>query len=143
KATGSLNRWKKDAKYGKMVTAAPDAAYGGIDAYQKVINHPGVNLVILATPPGFRPIHLEAAITAGKNIFCEKPVAVDAAGARKCFELVGVSKSKNLAIVAGTQRRHQKGYIETVKKIHDGAIGEVRSTRCSWNGGGIWFHARQ
>jgi len=136
----------KHTKYGpfvKQVKVTPDTIYHGLDAYQKVINTPGVNLVILATTPGFRPIHLEAAIAAGKNIFCEKPVAVDAAGARKCFELVSASKSKNLAIVAGTQRRHQKGYIETIKKVKDGAIGDIRSTRCAWNGGGIWFHARQ
>src|SRR5581483_9385728 len=96
-----------------------------------------------ATPPGFRPVHLEAAINAGKNIFCEKPVAVDAAGIRKCFSLVSQAKSKNLAIVAGTQRRHQKGYIETIQKIHGGAIGDVVATRCAWNGAGIWFHERK
>jgi len=143
KSKGALANFKKNPKYSKQVTATPDTVYGGIDAYQKVINTPGVNLVILATPPGFRPIHLEAAINAGKNVFCEKPVAVDAAGARKCFSLVSAAKSKNLAIVAGTQRRHQKGYIETVKRIHDGAVGDVISTRCAWNGQGIWFHARQ
>jgi predicted dehydrogenase len=101
-----------------------------------------VNLVILATPPGFRPIHLEAVIKAGKHIFCEKPVAVDATGARKCYGLVDEAKKKNIAIVAGTQRRHQKGYIESIKKIQDGAIGELRAARCSWNGQGIWFHDR-
>jgi predicted dehydrogenase len=128
-------------KYTKQIKVTPDTTFGGLDAYEKVINLS--DLVILATPPGFRPYHLEAAIRAGKNIFCEKPVCVDAAGARKCYTLAEESKKKNLAIVAGTQRRHQKGYLETIKQINDGAIGEVVSARCSWNGSPIWFHDRE
>jgi myo-inositol 2-dehydrogenase/D-chiro-inositol 1-dehydrogenase len=142
RAKGALNNWKKNKQFGKQIKATPDTCFGGLDAYQKLLGA-GVDLVMLATPPGFRHVHLEAAIKAGKNIFCEKPVAVDAAGARKCFELAEESKKKNLAIVAGTQRRHQKGYVETIKKLHDGAVGDVIATRCAWNGGGIWFHARQ
>ncbi|MDB5307594.1 MAG: gfo/Idh/MocA family oxidoreductase [Gemmataceae bacterium] len=132
-------------KYANQIKITPDTTFDGLDAYQKVLNA-GVDLVILATPPGFRPLHLEAAVRAGKNIFCEKPVAVDATGIRKCFELVDESKKKNIAIVAGTQRRHQKGYIETIKKIQDGAIGKVVTARVAWNSGGsppIWFNARQ
>ena len=137
------NEKSKDyGKYAKQVKITPDTTFGGLDAYQKLLGT-DVNLVILATPPGFRPYHLEAAINAGKNIFCEKPVCVDATGARKCYGLVEESKKKNIAIVAGTQRRHQKGYIESLKKIQDGAIGEVRAARCSWNGQGIWFHDRE
>jgi len=101
------------------------------------------DLVILATSPGFRPVHLEAAVKAGKHIFCEKPVAVDGPGIRKCLELVDETKKKNLAVVAGTQRRHQAGYLETVKRIHDGEIGKVIAARCSWNGDGIRFHPRK
>jgi predicted dehydrogenase len=81
-------------------------------------------------------------VKAGKNIFCEKPVAVDATGARRCYGLVDQAKKKNIAIVAGTQRRHQKGYLETIKKVHDGAIGDIRAARCSWNGGEPWYHKR-
>lgn len=130
--------------YGRFVKQSkitPDTTFSGLDAYEKLLKS-DVNLVILATPPGFRPYHLEAAVRAGKNIFCEKPVAVDATGARKCYGLVEESKKKNIAIVAGTQRRHQKGYIETVRKIQDGAIGELRSARCSWNGRRPWFKER-
>jgi predicted dehydrogenase len=130
------------SKYAAQIKVTPETTFDGLDAYQKLLNS-GVDLVILATPPGFRPLHLEAAVRAGKNIFCEKPVAVDATGARKCFELVEESKKKNIAIVAGTQRRHQKGYIETIKKLQDGAIGDITAARCSWNGSGIWFHGRQ
>src|SRR5438067_1804763 len=126
----------------KQVKVTPETTFDGLDAYQKLLNA-GVDLVILATPPGFRPIHLAAAIKAGKHIFCEKPVAVDATGARKCLELAEESKRKNLAIVACTQRRHQKGYIETIKKVHDGAIGDVVAARCAWNNNGIWFHGRE
>ena len=128
-------------KYAAQIKVTPETTFDGLDAYQKLLNS-GVDLVILATPPGFRPIHLEAAVKAGKNIFCEKPVAVDATGIRKCYELVEESKKKNIAIVAGTQRRHQKGYIETIGKLHAGAIGDIVAARCAWNGSGIWFRDR-
>ncbi|MGL6075624.1 MAG: Gfo/Idh/MocA family oxidoreductase [Fimbriiglobus sp.] len=128
-------------QYGDRVQVG-DRVFGGLDAYKKVIES-GPDLVILATPPGFRPMHLEAAVKAGKHIFCEKPVAVDGPGIRQCMALVDESKQKNLAIVAGTQRRHQAGYIETVKQIKEGAIGDIVSLRCSWNGEGIWYKARK
>jgi myo-inositol 2-dehydrogenase/D-chiro-inositol 1-dehydrogenase len=117
-------------------------SFVGLDGYKKVIDS-GVDLVLLATPPGFRPDHLEYAVKAKKHIFCEKPVAVDAPGIRKCLSLVEETKKNGTAVVAGTQRRHQKGYIETIKQIHDGAIGDVVGGRCYWNGSGIWFNDRQ
>ena len=119
-----------------------DKAFGGLDAYKQVLAA-GVDLVILATPPGFRPLHLEAAVEAGRHIFCEKPVAVDGAGIKKCLELAEKAKAKNLAVVAGTQRRHQAGYLETVKQLHDGAVGDIVGGRCAWNNQGIWFKPRQ
>jgi len=144
-AKNSFNQWKKNKEHGARVTATPDAVFDGLDSYKKVLAA-GIDLVILATPPGFRPLHLEAAVKAKKHIFCEKPVAVDAAGIRKCLALVEESKKANIAIVAGTQRRHQKGYIETINKIKEGAIGDVISARVAWNSGGsppIWFHKRR
>jgi predicted dehydrogenase len=141
KAFKSQNPKSKYFPFRDQIKVTPETTFDGLDAYEKVLNA-GTDLVILATPPGFRPIHLEAAIRAGKNIFCEKPVAVDATGARKVFGLVDESKKKNIAIVAGTQRRHQKGYVETVKKLHDKAIGDIVATRCAWNGEGIWFRDR-
>ncbi|QDU20501.1 Gfo/Idh/MocA family protein [Urbifossiella limnaea] len=148
RAEGAVRTFKNGrdyAQYAAQVKVTPETTFDGLDAYQRVLGA-NVDLVILATPPGFRPLHLEAAIRAGKNIFCEKPVCVDAAGARKVYGLVEESRRKNLAIVAGTQRRHQKGYIETIKRIHDGAIGDVVSARVAWNSGGsppIWFNARR
>ena len=118
-----------------------DRVFSGLDAYKQVIDS-GVDLVILATPPGFRPPHLEYAIKAKKNVFCEKPVAVDGPGIRQVLALVDEAKKNNTAVVAGTQRRHQKGYIETIDKIHGGAIGDIVSARCSWNGTGIWFRGK-
>lgn len=127
-------------KFGEQANIG-DRVFSGLDAYKKVIES-GVDLVILATPPGFRPAHLEAAINAKKHVFCEKPVAVDAAGIRKCLGLVEKVKENGTALVAGTQRRHDPGYNEIVKKIQDGEFGKVEYARVSWNGNGIWFNAR-
>jgi len=119
-----------------------DRVFSGLDAYKKVIAS-GVDMVILATPPGFRSLHLEAAVAANKHVFCEKPVAVDAAGIRRCLQVVEASKGKNISIVAGTQRRHQKAYQEVYKRIANGDIGEIVGGRCSWDNNGIWFNKRQ
>jgi predicted dehydrogenase len=123
-------------------TNAEGRVFGGLDAYQKVIDS-GCDLIILAASPGFRPVHLEAAVKAKKHIFCEKPVAVDGPGIRKCLSLVDEIKKNGTALVAGTQRRHQPGYLKSMAMIHGGAIGDIVSTRCSWNGGEPWFRQRQ
>ncbi len=113
----------------------------GFDAYQKVIES-DIDYVILATPPGFRPTHLKAAVAAGKHIFTEKPAAVDGPGIRTCLELYEEANRKKLNIVAGTQRRHQTGYLETMKRVHDGAIGNIVAARCYWNMGDLWVKPR-
>lgn len=114
----------------------------GFDAYQKVLAS-DIDLVILATPPGFRPLHYEAAIKAGKHVFMEKPVAVDAAGVRKVLKATEESKKKGLAVAVGLQRRHEAKYIETIKAIHDGIIGDIVLTRAYWNGATPWVRPRQ
>ncbi len=114
----------------------------GLDAFEHLLKT-DVNYVILATPPGFRPIHLQAAVAAGKNIFTEKPVGTDTVGIRKVFDAYEEAKKKNLAIVAGTQRRHQAGYLETVKQLHDGALGEILGGHCHWDQGILWAYARK
>ncbi|HUU18597.1 MAG TPA: Gfo/Idh/MocA family oxidoreductase [Sedimentisphaerales bacterium] len=107
----------------------------GFDAYQGLIDS-GVDMVILATPPHFRPEHFEAAVKAGKHVFMEKPAAVDPVGIRRVISAAKLAEEKGLSVVAGTQRRHQLHYIEILKRIHNGAIGEIVAAQCYWNGGG-------
>ena len=127
---------------GPKGTISPDRYFVGLDAYQKVLQS-DANYIILATPPGFRPGHLKAAVAAGKNIFTEKPVAVDGPGIRSVLATYEEAKKKGLAIGAGTQRRHQVGYLETMKRVKDGAIGDIVSARCYWNQGSLWNKPRQ
>jgi len=116
-----------------------DKCFSGFDGYLKALEVPGVNYVILASPPGFRPAHFKAAVAAGKNIFTEKPVCVDGPGARIMYAAAAEAKAKGLKVAAGTQRRHHAGYIETIKRIHDGAIGDITALRAYWvNGNAIW-----
>jgi myo-inositol 2-dehydrogenase/D-chiro-inositol 1-dehydrogenase len=119
------------------VQVSPEKIFTGFDAYQKVIDS-GVDLVLLATPPGFRPIHFEYAVKAGKNIFMEKPVAVDAPGVRQVLEANKIAKEMKLKVGVGLQRHHQAPYLEAIQRIHDGAIGDVMAMRVYWNGGGVW-----
>jgi predicted dehydrogenase len=125
-------------EHGNSVDLPESRCFVGLDAYQKVINCPEVNYVMLATPPGFRPIHIEAAVTAGKNFFAEKPVAVDGPGIRKVLAAYEEAQKKGLHILAGTQRRHQRAYVEMLKRIHDGEIGELVGGRCYWDQGTNW-----
>jgi myo-inositol 2-dehydrogenase / D-chiro-inositol 1-dehydrogenase len=116
-----------------------DKCFSGFDSYQKALAVPGVNYAILATPPGFRASHFKAAIEAGKHVFMEKPVAVDGPGCQVMYAAAEMAKQKGLKVAAGTQRRHQSGYIETIKRLQDGAIGDIVTLRAYWvNGGPIW-----
>jgi myo-inositol 2-dehydrogenase / D-chiro-inositol 1-dehydrogenase len=118
-----------------------EKCFSGFDAFEKALAEPGVNYVILATPPGFRAPMFRACVEAGKNVFMEKPVAVDGVGVQMMYAAADASKEKNLKVAAGTQRRHQASYIETIKRIHDGAIGDVVTLRAYWvNGGPIWHY---
>ena len=109
----------------------------GFDAYKKVIAT-DCDVVILATPPGFRPAHFQAAIAGGKNVFMEKPVAVDATGIRMVMEAAAAAKKNKQSVVAGTQRRHEKCYLEAMKRMHEGQMGKLIAGRCYWNMGGLW-----
>lgn len=125
------------------ITIPDDHCFVGFDAYRKLLAVPEVNYVILAEPPHFRPAHLKAAIEAGKHVFMEKPAAVDGAGVRLVLEAGELAARKKLGIVAGTQRRHLRSYNETIKRLQDGAIGELLYGRAYWNGGVIWVVERQ
>ncbi len=118
-------------------TIADDHCFVGFDAYQGVLDC-DVDLIIHGTPPGFRPQHLRAAIEAGKHVFTEKPVAVDPIGAWSVMETADMATLRNLAIVAGTQRRHDPAYIETMRRIHRGDIGDIVGGQCYWNQGLLW-----
>jgi len=120
----------------------PERCFSGFDAYKSVI-HSGIDLVLLVTPPGFRPLHLQAALDANLHVFMEKPVAVDVAGVRKMIELAKVAEAKKRSVVAGTQRRHAPNYLEAMKRIHDGAIGELVGGQCYWLQGALWHRGRQ
>jgi predicted dehydrogenase len=119
-----------------------DHCFTGFDAYNKLLAT-DCNYVILATPPGYRPIHLRAAVDAGKNVFFEKPVAVDGQGCRTVIEAGELAKQKGLSVVTGTQRRHQPPYLETIKRIHDGAIGDIVGGQVYWNGTPLWMFPRE
>ena len=123
-------------------TVPESMCFLGFDNFQKVIDS-GVDIILLATPPHFRPEHFAAAIAAGKHVFMEKPVAVDPVGIKSVIETAGQAKTKNLCVVTGTQRHHQKQYIETYYRILDGAIGDIVAARCYWNQSQLWYRERQ
>lgn len=125
---------KKDSE----VAVEEDKKFVGFDAYKKLIDSDDVDLVILATPPGFRPIHFEYAVQKGKHVFMEKPVATDSEGVRRVLEAAKIAKDKDLKVGVGLQRRHQKCYLDYIKMVHDGALGGVHALRVYWNGGGVW-----
>lgn len=135
------NNLKNNGTVGPKFDVTEDRCFSGFDAYKAAID--AADLVILATPPGFRPQHIEYTINAGKHLFTEKPVAVDATGIRKVLAAADQAKAKNLCVVAGTQRRHQAGYLESMKKIHGGEIGDVKFARVFWNQGNIWARDRK
>ncbi|MFM1804823.1 MAG: hypothetical protein RL136_1702 [Planctomycetota bacterium] len=120
-----------------MKALSPDRIFTGFDAYRKACAT-DADIVILATPPGFRPIHFREATAAGKHVFCEKPVAVDGPGIRSFIESAASSRAQNLKVVAGTQRRHEQCYLEAIERIEKGDIGKVIAGRVYWNMGSLW-----
>ena len=105
----------------------------GFDAYKKAMAQ--ADIVIVATPPGFRPVHFEEAVAQGKHAFLEKPLGTDAPGIHRVLAANEIAKSKNLKVGTGFQRHHQAGYIESFKRIREGAIGEILAMRVYWRGG--------
>ena len=129
-------------KYGKDKVDVPEEMrLVGFEGYKKAIA--AADVVILASPPGFRPSHFEEAVNQGKQIFMEKPVATDAAGIRKVLAAAEVAKAKKLNVVVGLQRRYQSNYIEVMKRIQDGQLGEIVSGQVYWNDGGVWIKERK
>ncbi|NOR75107.1 MAG: hypothetical protein GQ525_08095 [Draconibacterium sp.] len=120
------------------VDIADENCFVGFDAFEKVIES-GVDVIILATPPKWRPEHFEAAVKARKHVFMEKPVAVDPVGIRQVIAAAKMADAAGLKVVTGTQRRHEKSYIELFKELNDNnGIGNLISANVYWNGGKLW-----
>jgi predicted dehydrogenase len=129
-------------EFPNRVKVPANRRFTGFDNYKGVLSVPDVNLIVTAAPPGFRPIHFKAAVEAGKHVFMEKPVAVDPVGVRSVIATAELAAQKKLAVVAGTQRRHQKRYLELMKRIQDGQIGDIVAAQVYWNQGDLWVKAR-
>jgi predicted dehydrogenase len=138
---GSLTRLQRDNRIRQNIDVPASRQFVGLDAYQGVIQN--CDLVVLATPPGFRPIHIHAAIAARKHVFTEKPVAVDGPGIRSVLADFEEANRRRLSVVAGTQRRNENSYLESMRRIHSGDIGTITSARCYWNQGGLWHANRR
>ncbi|MCA9132960.1 MAG: Gfo/Idh/MocA family oxidoreductase [Planctomycetales bacterium] len=128
-------------RYGDKVDVPEDRIFSDLDGYKAAIDV-DCDLVVIATPPGFKPQQFEYAVSKGRHVFMEKPVASDAPGVRRVLAAVEESKKKNLMVGIGLQRRHEPIYTETVKRLHDGAIGDIIALRVYWNGQGIWHRDR-
>jgi predicted dehydrogenase len=137
----SLNTLRKDNIVREKIDVAPERCFSGFDAYQQVIAS-GIDVVLLATPPHFRPMHFKAAVDAGKHCFVEKPVAVDAPGVRAVLAASAEAKAKNLAVVSGLCWRYHHGKRETMKRVHDGLIGDIVAMQCTYNTHGLWHKKR-
>ena len=127
------DKWKEN------VDVPADRIFIGLDAYQKAIDC-GVDMVVMGSPPGFRPIQFAAAVKAGKNIFMEKPLCTDAPGFRQLVEANELADKKGLKVVVGLQRHHEGQYLQGIQEIHDGKLGDIEFLRVYWNGSGGGAH---
>ena len=130
-----------DGNVKDRMAVTEETKFVGFDAYKKVI--PLADVIIIATPPGFRPLHFEEAINQGKHVFMEKPLATDPAGVKKVLEVAEVAKKKKLNVVVGLQRHYQTSYRELFKRVQDGMIGDITSGQVYWNSDGVWVRPRK
>src|SRR5438105_13513053 len=138
---GSLETLRDDEKIASKVDVSPERCFLGFGAYKDVIA--ASDVVLLCTPPHFRPMHFDAAIKAGKHVFAEKPVAVDAPGVRSVLATVALAKKKKLAVVSGLCLRYGNGFRETVKRIHGGAVGDLVALQANDYRGSNWGKPRK
>jgi predicted dehydrogenase len=129
----SLRKHRDFPKFESRIKVAPDKRFTGFDAFKKVINS-DIDIVMLCTPPGWRPIHFEAAIAAKKHVFCEKPFGTDPVGVRRFMAAAKKSEELKLTVMSGAQRRFDPAYMENVKKIQDGSIGDITAAYAYWIG---------
>ena len=130
-------------KFESKVQIPDTKIHSGIDAYRRILDDPEIDLVLFATPPGFRPQYIAEAVDAGKHIFAEKPTCVDPAGYKICLSAHEQAEKNGTAIVTGTQYRRQENYIEAIRRIHDGQIGDVIASSMRYCSNGIWFRNRK
>ncbi len=142
KVRSTRDRIAKEDKFKDRIKVNDDHLFWGFDCHEKLAQC-DADLLLMATAPAFRGRQMMAAIKAGKHIFTEKPVATDVAGCREVMEASKLAQEKGLAIVCGTQRRHEFSRVELMKRIHEGQIGELVGGQCYWYGGGIWFRGYQ
>ena len=133
---------KDKLKEKRNQVVADENCFVGFDAYKKVIDS-GVDMVIVATPPVFRPTHFQYATEKGVHSFLEKPIAVDAKGYRLIMATAKQAQAKGLSVVCGTQRHHQRPYVEAFQKIQEGMIGEITGGNVYWNQGMLWYKCLQ
>lgn len=138
----SLRELTGDAAIAARVDVPEARRFVGLDGWQKLLAS-DVDVVLLATPPHFRPAMFEAAVQAGKHVFMEKPVAVDGPGVRRVLAAAAAAEQKRLAVVSGLQRHHQTSYLQAMTRIHRGDLGRILFARCAWNMGGLWMHPRK
>jgi predicted dehydrogenase len=137
----SLGLLKKEEAVAAKLDVTPERCFVGFDAYKDVIAC--CDVVLLTTPPHFRPLHLKAAVDAGKHVFAEKPVAVDAPGVRSVLATCKEAEKKHLSVVSGLCLRYETGFRETVQRVHGGAIGDVFTLQANDYRGGIWVEPRR
>ena len=137
-----LDKCRGELKTQKNVEIADEKCFLGFDSYEKVLDS-GIDVILLCTPPHFRPQHVEAAVKAGKHIFMEKPIAVDPVGARSVMVSSERAKQNGICMVSGTIRRVQKDFMETQRRVASGEIGEIVSAHIIRNGGSLWVIKRQ
>ena len=137
-----ITKLKERLKKDKSIEIPAENCFVGLDAYQKVIDS-GVDVVLIATPPVFRPIHFKYAVEKGKHSFLEKPICVDAAGYRTIMASTKQAEAKGLSVITGTQRHHHRAYVESYKKVMEGLIGEITGGTVYWNQNMLWFRNRE
>ncbi len=142
KAKMSLKQLRKIENVAPKIDVPPERVFVGFDAYRQAIDA-GPDVVLLVTPPGFRPMHYAAAVGAGKHVFMEKPCCVDAPGFRSFMESNKLADEKGLKVVVGLQRRHSEEFLGPVKEIQDGSLGDLTLMRAYWNGNPIWIRRRR
>jgi myo-inositol 2-dehydrogenase/D-chiro-inositol 1-dehydrogenase len=130
-------------QFPERVAVAEAKLYAGLDAYQRVLDDPEVDVVLLTTSPGFRPLMIKAAVEAGKHVFAEKPVCVDVAGYQTCLAADALAQQNGTAIVTGTQYRRQVNYVAAIEQIRQGAIGDIVNITARYCGSGIWYRPRK